>query len=83
MFDVTGYDIVATMLYAEHGGEVLVLCNNSSHYLVAVRPGDAEPTAQYERSFRYQSAFDTGRLPSAERAYCNALRYAVDIACRR
>ena len=52
MFRVTGYDIYARLSKWD-GGEVLVLNNNSSHFLLAVRPGDADDEAMFVSSRRY------------------------------
>ena len=70
-----GYDVLASALYAEEDGEVVVLGNGSSHVLVASRtPGDT--VALLERSYRYQES-DFGE------AYRDALARMSEIATER
>lgn len=40
-FNIEGYEFVARAAGADTGGDVIVLHNNSSHYLVARRPWPA------------------------------------------
>ena len=90
-FNVAGYDVTAS-IQVVHGsgnpeeGEILVLNNNSTHYLVAARePG--KPYAYLVLSYRYDDA--GGELDEAEYeevaklAYEAALDHAVELAKSR
>lgn len=63
-FLTKGYDLVASAKYAEGGGgpfgEVILLSNNSSHFLLAVRQGDADDLAQLERTYPYAALDEDG-----------------------
>lgn len=78
MFRVKGYDVLATANYAETGGQVIVLNNNSTHYLVAVRPNSDEEQAQFESSFSYDA-----REWTAQQAYRQAMYVMAMIASSR
>lgn len=81
---VAGYDIVARASYAdpESIGEAIVLNNNSSHFLVAVRMGDADDYATVEDWFIYGDK--PGSIELATRlAYIHALDAMAQIARSR
>lgn len=72
VFDLTGYDLVASAQVAEGGGppereEVVVVNNNHNYYLVAFRERDGE-TGRLIASFRYGDSVDV------EEAYEAALQ---------
>ncbi len=78
LFDPSGYEVVAVARYAESLGEVLVMHNNSTHILLAIRPYDGE-LAQLERSWSYA---EPGAMPFKER-YRYALSQMIGLAVSR
>lgn len=85
MFATDGYDLMASAKYAETGGEVIVLSNNSTHFLVAVRHGDADDMAQLESAYRYALPEPRGLSPeqAVHGAYQDALAKMIAIALNR
>lgn len=78
-FRTDGYDVVAHAQVCEGGGpvgEVVVLNNNSTHYLVGVRMGDGDELATLVGAYAY-GEFDV------EAAYRRALECMVAEAMMR
>lgn len=71
--DPDGFDIVATISYAEEDGEVLVVHNNSSHLHVIVNP-----TKNGDKYFLYEASFP---YYANEGDYAKAYKYALQMAC--
>lgn len=83
---VPGYDVRATIAYAETGGYVRVLCNESTHFLVVVSPGPDDDEAQLEEAFPYFAMQSDKRRDDRDPSvgvYCRALHRAVEIASTR
>jgi hypothetical protein len=87
-FDIKGYELVASAGIAHGGGNphetvVIVLCNNSSHYLVAIG-NDSEPwdarRVRLLASFNYAEHADE---IDVQQEYVAALRRMVYEAERR
>lgn len=54
-FSTSGYDVVASAQHHETGAAIVVLNNNSTHYLVAERPVEpGDDTARLLGSFAYR-----------------------------
>lgn len=86
-FDIDGYVVSAKIGYNSDMGEVLVVHNESSHFLVAtrdIRDGEPDPLSTFVESFRYdaghKSAEDDDEVTFQ---YGRALRKAVQIALQR
>lgn len=77
-FHTHGYDLVASAQYAVEPGEAVVLNNNSTHYLVAVRMHDADELATLVESFMYNAGEH-----SARRAYREAVMRMAHVASTR
>ena len=84
-FEMRGYDVVARAMYTMEAGEVVVLNNNSTHYLVASRDfmgdNDAQATdgivtLEFSRSY---GDSDLGHGPT----YRIALEEMIKIASSR
>ena len=79
-FDISGYDIVARARLTENGGEVVVLNNYSSHYIIAYHldygHGEPMPWRQYGV---VQYAGDNIQR-SAAASYLAALMQMCDVA---
>mgnify|MGYP003577162594 CR=1 FL=1 len=73
VFEIDGYDLLAMATMCE--GEAIVLCNNSTHYLVAVRAPEADE-AMLVDSVRYGTS-------DAAWAYAIALRKMTELAAER
>jgi hypothetical protein len=82
-FKTDGYDLVASARYAEGGGgpygEAILLSNNSSCFMLAIRPYEGE-SAQLEGVFYYHQTQDEEQLAEV---YRTALRAMTELACRR
>lgn len=84
VFKIDGYDLQATINYAEDAGQVLVMHNNSSHVLVATRDmynvsGDAGATGEAVLAEWFPYSDDV----PYQTAYREALRYAFPLAVMR
>lgn len=78
MLKTDGYDLLATIEIVHddglRAGEVIVLGNGSTHFIVAMRPGDGDD-AQRLKSFAYGEDW----VP----AYRQAVQYASRVATER
>lgn len=77
-FNIEGYDVVAHGSTLESGGDVAVLNNNSTHYIVVLRLMDGIGNlGQYRRveSFEYNDG-----IVGVETAYRRALYRMVQVA---
>lgn len=52
-FDISGYEMVAEAQMVDSPDKVLVMHNNSTHYLVAVQHGEEQRTAMLHASIQY------------------------------
>jgi len=77
IFDVGRYDVVASAQYAETSGWVVVLNNNSTHYLVATKFSEEAPDGQLEGSYQYLGDHDV------RNAYRFALHHMARLAMER
>lgn len=79
-YPVAGYDVIATMPTVYGGGApwtsyVVVLNNNSSHYLVFFKEKLEDSFGMFVESFEYDDGID-----EPEYAYIRALSLAVKLA---
>jgi len=78
-FDIKGYELEATMFYAEEAGVVVVVHNNSSHYLIASRDLHNPPT---DDIYKLEAKIPYGENDAAQ-VHAEALALAAHIAGRR
>lgn len=72
-FKTDGYERMAEALFLDGGGIVVVLGNNSTHFLVATHEVDDREVAKLVESFPYGSNYEPAYRRALERMVAEAM----------